>query len=99
MNINLLNTELTENMTSAEKWLVEKSTVETLEDGTISLFFQGNCPSRMIAELHKVAKNFHFLQSGKYGSSHFRTGTKMSTKNYVTYKLDDWTKPAKEAGM
>lgn len=38
-------------MNAAIKWMMSKSTVETLEDGTVSYFFSGNIPNRMKQEI------------------------------------------------
>lgn len=77
------------------QWLADKSEARTLCDGTVSYYFRGTLPPRMVMELHRYIKdNNGVMHTNPDISVRVRFGKKMSTQNTVTFCMDDFRVPA-----
>lgn len=88
-------------MNAAIKWMTSKATIETLSDGTVTYFFNGNLPARMVAEV-KAAGTTRRDSGGEVAySAEGETwgwsavfGAYNSTARYVKFSYNDYTIPA-----
>lgn len=89
-------------MNATIKWMIEKAqNTETLSDGTITYFFQGNIPARMKTEIKKAATSERgtngqtvYNASGDTWGWSAKFGAHMSDQYSVKFSFNDYTVPA-----
>ena len=79
-----------ENLSNEINWLISKSASETLSDGTVSYYFKGNLPSRMVAAIRSQSKK----SNGDTFSWSVKFGQYISSQNQVIFTFNDYSVPA-----
>ena len=93
-------------MKSAIEWMINKAQTQTLDDGTVEYFFEGNIPSRMKAQIKQAAMQYRstpkvssYGASGETWSWTANFGAYKSTEYHVKFSYADYTVPASKAGQ
>lgn len=89
---------------NAVEWMKSKARIETLEDGTVTYFFNGSLPARMIAEIKDAAQNRRDGGSEVAYSANGDTwgwsavfGAYHSTASSIRFSFNDYTVPAQNS--
>ena len=89
-------------MNNAINWMIENAQqTETLEDGTVSHFFNGTIPARMRREIIEAAsvtrntnKSSAYSADGETWGWSAVFGARKSNQNRVRFSYNDYTIPA-----